>query len=68
MNLVIKAGAYEGNFELGGLSIHSLEVTDGASKVDVSFSKPNLVEMTTFKYSNRCFAGLHQRAGECQCQ
>jgi hypothetical protein len=51
MNLLIKAGAYEGNFELGGLSIHSLEVTDGASKVDVSFSKPNLVEMTTFKYT-----------------
>jgi hypothetical protein len=51
MDLSIKAGAYEGSFELGGLSIHSLDVTDGASKVDVSFSKPNLVEMTTFKYS-----------------
>jgi hypothetical protein len=51
MNLVINAGAYEGNFELGGLSLHSLAVTDGASKVDLSFSKPNLIEMTTFKYS-----------------
>lgn len=51
MNLLIKAGAYEGNYELGGISIHSLEVTDGASKVDVSFSKPNLVEMTTLKYT-----------------
>ncbi len=51
MNLVIKAGAYQGNFELGGLSIHSLDVTDGASKVDLSFSKPNLVEMTTLKYT-----------------
>ncbi len=51
MNLVINAGAYEGDFELGGLSLHSLAVTDGASKVDLSFSKPNLIEMTTFKYS-----------------
>ncbi len=51
MNLLIKAGAYEGNIELGGLSIHRLDVTDGASKVDVSFSRPNLVEMTTLKYA-----------------
>jgi len=51
MSLVIKAGAYTGNFELGGLSVHRLEVTDGASKVNLSFSKPNLVEMTTLKYT-----------------
>ncbi len=51
MTLLIKAGAYEGHFELGGLSIHSLDVTDGASKVDVSFSKPNLIELTTLKYA-----------------
>jgi hypothetical protein len=51
MSLVIKAGAYEGTYELGGLSITRLEVTDGASKVSLGFSKPNLVEMSTFKYS-----------------
>ena len=51
LNLIIKAGAYQGNFELGGLSIQTLDVTDGASKVDLSFSKPNLVEMTTLKYT-----------------
>jgi hypothetical protein len=51
MNLIIKAGAYEGNFELGGLSLHSLDVTDGASKVSLSFSNPNQVEMTDFKYT-----------------
>ena len=51
MSLVIKAGAYQGTFELGGLSIHSLDVTDGASKVDLSFSKPNLIEMTALKYT-----------------
>ena len=51
MSLTIKAGAYEGTFELGGLSIHKLDVTDGASKVNLSFSKPNLVEMTELKYT-----------------
>ncbi|MFZ0534390.1 MAG: toast rack family protein [Anaerolineales bacterium] len=51
MSLAIKAGAYTGDFELGGLSIHRLEVTDGASKVNLSFSKHNLVEMATLKYT-----------------
>jgi hypothetical protein len=51
MSLIIKAGAYEGTYELGGLSIHSLEVTDGAAKVNMSFSTPNMVEMTTLKYT-----------------
>lgn len=51
MSLLIKAGAYTGKYELGGLSIHSLDVTDGASKVDLSFSNPNLIEMTTLKYT-----------------
>lgn len=40
LDLVIKAGAYTGNFELGGLSIRRLEVTDGASKVHLSFPNP----------------------------
>ncbi len=51
MSLVIKAGAYEGTYELGGLSIHDLTVTDGASKVAMSFSKPNLVEMSSLEYT-----------------
>jgi hypothetical protein len=51
MSLDVKAGAYEGTYELGGLSINNLEFTDGASKVDLSFSKPNAVEMSNFKYS-----------------
>ena len=52
MSLVIMAGAYTADYELGGLSIHSLEVTDGASKVQLSFSKPNLTEMTALKYTS----------------
>jgi len=51
LSLVINAGAYTGDYELGGLSIHRLDVTDGASKVNLSFSKPNLVQMTSLNYT-----------------
>ncbi len=51
MDLVISAGAYEGTIELGGLSLTSLEVNDGASNVDLSFSEPNLVEMSILRYA-----------------
>jgi hypothetical protein len=50
MNMYVKAGAYTGNYELGGLSIQHLEVTDGASRVKLNFSEPNQIEMTSFKY------------------
>ncbi len=51
MTLSIEAGAYNGSYELGGLSLENLNVTDGASKVDLSFSNPNQVEMSTLNYS-----------------
>ena len=51
MDLVIAAGAYEGTMELGGLSLKSLEVTDGASNVDLSFSKVNPVDMSILQYA-----------------
>lgn len=51
MDLVIEAGAYDGTLELGGLSLKSLEVKDGASNVDLSFSKPNPIEMSILRYS-----------------
>jgi hypothetical protein len=51
MDLVISAGAYDGTLELGGLSLKSLEVKDGASNVDVSFSKRNPIEMNILRYS-----------------
>ncbi len=50
MTLQISAGAYNGNYELGGLSLQDLEISDGASNVNLSFSKPNLVPMSTFRY------------------
>jgi hypothetical protein len=51
INLAINAGAYEGTFELGGLSIQQLEVNDGAAKVEINFSNPNLIDMSSLKYN-----------------
>ncbi len=51
MNLTIKAGAYEGTFELGGLSLKDLDINDGASSVNVSFKEPNQAEMGMLSYS-----------------
>lgn len=50
VDLTIDAGAYSADIELGGLSIASLEVNDGAADVDLSFSEPNQVEMDRFVY------------------
>lgn len=51
LNLKVSAGAYSGRYEFGSLSLENLEVTDGASDVDVNFSEPNQAEMTTFRYN-----------------
>jgi len=50
MNLEINAGAYKGDFNLGGLSLKSLRISDGAADVRLKFSKPNLVEMESLRY------------------
>ena len=51
MSLSIKAGAYTGNFELGGLSLEKLAISEGGSDVKGAFSEPNNVEMSSFTYS-----------------
>ena len=51
MDLAISAGAYEGTIELGGLSLRSLDVQDGASHVDLSFSQPNPIDMSILEYT-----------------
>ena len=51
MDLTVSAGAYNGKLELGGLSLKSLTIKDGASDVQLSFSEPNLVEMSAFSYT-----------------
>ncbi len=50
MDLNIEAGAYDGTFEFGGLSLENLSIHDGAANVKLSFSEPNQVEMSTFLY------------------
>ncbi len=62
MTLHIKAGAYVGRYEFGGLSLKNLIIEDGASDVELSFSEPNQVEMGILDYqtgaSNVTLSGL----------
>lgn len=51
MSLYIRAGAYNGSFELGGLSLEKLAIEEGGSNVTCTFSAPNQVEMSSFTYS-----------------
>lgn len=50
MNLNIDAGAYQARFELGGLALSSLNISDGASDVELKFSSPNLADMSVLHY------------------
>jgi hypothetical protein len=51
MSLFIKAGAYLGDYELGGLSIESLSIGDGAAKATLKFSAPNPIQMSSLEYT-----------------
>lgn len=51
MSLNIKAGAYNGRLELGGLSLENLTVSEGGSDMTGAFTEPNLIEMSSFEYS-----------------
>jgi hypothetical protein len=50
MELDIDAGAYDASYELGGLSLTGLSISDGAADVELSFSEPNASEMSVFSY------------------
>lgn len=50
MRLNIKAGAYTGDVELGGLSLEKLAISEMGSDALVTFSAPNQVEMSSFTY------------------
>jgi hypothetical protein len=62
IDLTINAGAYTGEYELGGLSLTGLTVKDGASSVNLSFTEPNLSKMSVLRYetgaSNVTLSGL----------
>jgi hypothetical protein len=51
LSLNIQAGAYSGLFELGGLSLEKLAISEGGSDLTAAFSEPNRVEMSTFTFS-----------------
>lgn len=51
MTLRIDAGAYEGDLDLSGLTLRSLAIRDGASKVQVKFTAPNPGQMDSFTYN-----------------
>jgi hypothetical protein len=50
MELVIQAGAYEGDLDLSGIPLRNLRISDGASKATVSFNVPNPEVMDDFTY------------------
>ena len=50
MDLEILAGGYQGDYELGGLSLQNLRVSEEGSQTTLSFSSPNNASMETFKY------------------
>ncbi len=49
--LTVDAGAYHAEYELGGLSLTSLDISDGAAEVKLNFASPNPTEMSFLKYS-----------------
>ncbi len=50
LDLRIRAGAYVGEFDLGGLRLTNLSVKDGAASVTVDFSSANQSEMDVLDY------------------
>lgn len=50
MDLTIQAGAYDGEFEFGGLALTSLTIKDGAADVELRFSEPNQAQMSLLRY------------------
>jgi hypothetical protein len=49
--LVIEAGAYQAEYELGGLALTNLTIKDGAAEAKLNFASSNLGEMSLLKYS-----------------
>lgn len=50
IRLAVTAGAYEGNFDLSGLTLQGLSIKDGAAKTQVTFNSPNPGQIDTFSY------------------
>lgn len=75
IRLRLTGGAYEGRFDLGGLALTDLYVSDGAASVKVDFSSPNSASMSSLRYetgastvellnlANANFASMNFRSG-----
>ncbi len=50
IRLAVTAGAYEGTYELGGLSLQKLSIKDGAAKTNVNFGSANPSQLETLSY------------------
>jgi hypothetical protein len=50
IRLRITGGAYDGRFDLGGLALTDLYVSDGAATVEVDFAAPNTAPMSSLRY------------------
>ena len=66
MDLVVAAGAYEGTIRAGRPVLESLDIKDGASNVDLSFSKANPVEMSILRYATGASDCQIDRPGQCE--
>jgi hypothetical protein len=51
MQLEVKAGAYDGKLELGGVPLQRLVISDGAATSKVNFEEANPDEMKLLRYS-----------------
>ncbi len=50
IDLTLKAGAYVGELELGGLNLTRLHISDGAADVRLNFAEPNQAVMRSLRY------------------
>ena len=50
IDLEVQAGAYQAEYQLGGLALTALNIKDGAATVSLSFSSPNPTEMGVLRY------------------
>ncbi len=50
VDLEVRAGAFDGQFEFGAMAIQELDITSGASKTALSFAAPNLTNMGQFRF------------------
>lgn len=51
IELEVRAGAFKGQLELGGLALQDLEIFTGAANLELNFSTPNLSSMGSFRFT-----------------